>query len=415
MYDDVPTEHLEHEVTSLAGRLAAEMCRFLLMIAELDRREAWRSWGTRSCAHWLSWRCGIGLRTAHDQVRVAHLLRRLPLVTAAFERGELSYSKVRAITRVATPDNEADLVELGRNATASQLERVVRAAVVAATPPEQVANGRRLRISHGDLLGNLRARLLPDQLAVVEAAIDAAMAAMPVDDCSAEQPAAVRGADALVAICEAYLAAGHAAPSRPGEEHQQVVLHVDADVVAGRKAAPVEGSGLVLHPSTARRLACDAEVLVLFERDGRTIGAGRRSRTVSRRLRRALQRRSGGTCEWPGCDRKRHLQAHHVWHWEDGGPTELWNLANLCWTHHHAVHDLGFRVELGTDEVLRATRPDGREIGAAPPVPLGPVPADIDVADDAPVARFAGERIDLALAVDAVLGLRSRHVLAAGA
>lgn len=411
MYDELPTERLEHEVTSAAGRLAAETCRFLLLVAELDRREAWATWGSRSCAHWLSWRCGIGLRTAHDHVRVGHLLARLPLTVAAFERGELSYSKVRALTRIASPEIEAELVELARTATAAQLERIVSAAVVAATPPAEVAEHRGLHLRSEELLGQVRARLLPEQLAVVEAAVDASVAAMPVDECSAEQSLAVRRADALVAICEEYLSR-HEQVSRPGEDRQQLVLHVDADVVAGRKAAALEGSGLLLHPDTARRLACDCQVLVLFERDGVTIGAGRRTRTISKRMRRALQRRSRGMCEWPGCDHRWHLQAHHIWHWEDGGPTELGNLVNLCWTHHHAVHDRGFRV-CRDGGLLRAFRPDGTELHATAVVTAGPSHVPDDLAPDAPVARWAGERLDLGLAVDAVLGLRRQDRQAA--
>lgn len=110
--------------------------------------------------------------------------------------------------------------------------------------------------------------------------------------------------------------------------------------------------------ATARCSCCSSAT-------ARRVGAGRRARTINRRLRRALQRRSRGTCEWPRCVQRRHLQEHHLWHWEDGGPIELWNLTNLCWTHHHAVHDLRFRVVLD-EGVLRAFRPDGSELAAAP-------------------------------------------------
>ncbi|MDP9020154.1 MAG: DUF222 domain-containing protein [Actinomycetota bacterium] len=81
----------------------------------------------RSCAHWLNWKCGIDLATARQKVRVAHSLRQLPMTATAFAAGQLSYSKVRALTRVATPDNEADLLDLALTGTTSQLERIVRA------------------------------------------------------------------------------------------------------------------------------------------------------------------------------------------------------------------------------------------------------------------------------------------------
>lgn len=401
---EVTTERLEAEAVTLAGRMAAELCRFLLVLAELDRREAWKSWGCRSVVQWLSWRCGVSSRTAREHVRVAHGLRRLPRTTEAFARGELSYSKVRAITRLPAVDDEAELVELAREATAAQLDRVVGATLVAAADPGEVAALRRLVTRERDGLGELHARLLPEQLAVVDAAVAAAVERMPVDSGPAgPRPIAERRADALVVVCEAYLAE-HRPKTRPGCQRQQVVLHVDADVVAGRRPATVEGSGIALHPATARRLACDATVLALFEDGRRTLGGGRTVRLIGRRLRRALERRSGGACEWPGCDQRTYLDGHHIRHWEDGGPTEVANLALLCWWHHHAAHEGGCRVRLdGT--AVRAFAPDGAEVVAAPPVRCGGGPAPhLDAEPAGLVAGSAGERLDLGDAVTALLG-----------
>ena len=123
----MPLERLEAEITELAGHLAAAECRWLLLIAEFDRRDGHADWGCQTCAHWLSWHCGLDIRSAQERVRVAHALQELPLVIESFADGRLSYSKVRAITRVATPDNEAKLVDLALHATAAQLERSVRA------------------------------------------------------------------------------------------------------------------------------------------------------------------------------------------------------------------------------------------------------------------------------------------------
>ncbi|GAA3236080.1 hypothetical protein GCM10017691_34000 [Pseudonocardia petroleophila] len=94
---------LEDELLGLAGHLAAAQSRFLTLLAEFDDRAGWAGPGLRSCAHWLTWRIGMSLRTAHEHVRVAHALRRLPLIAAAFAQGRISYSKVRAITRVTVP------------------------------------------------------------------------------------------------------------------------------------------------------------------------------------------------------------------------------------------------------------------------------------------------------------------------
>ena len=127
MPETMPLERLEAEITELAGHLAAAECRWLLLIGEFDRRAGYESWGCRTCSHWLSWHCGLDLRAARERVRVARALEQLPLITGEFAAGKLSYSKVRALTRVATPANEADLAMIAEHATAAQVERTVRA------------------------------------------------------------------------------------------------------------------------------------------------------------------------------------------------------------------------------------------------------------------------------------------------
>ena len=111
----------------LAGTLAATESEFLLLVAELDDRGLWGRPGLRSAAHWLSWRLGMTLGAARERVRVGHALRQLPTIATAFSEGQLSYCKVRALTRVATPETESELLEIGLGATGAQCERVVRA------------------------------------------------------------------------------------------------------------------------------------------------------------------------------------------------------------------------------------------------------------------------------------------------
>src|SRR4051794_34104078 len=119
-------EALGDEIASLAAHMEAAMCRWLGLVAEYDASGAWADWGCRSCAEWLSYRCSSSITTARDHVRVARRLRELPLVRDAFSRAELSYSKVRALTRLEDVTREAELLELARYMTASQLERTVR-------------------------------------------------------------------------------------------------------------------------------------------------------------------------------------------------------------------------------------------------------------------------------------------------
>ena len=122
----LPTEHIEAEIERLAAGIAATSARWLLLVGEYDARDAWWSWGgVKSCAEWVAWRCSLTPRAAREQVRVARALRELPKTTEAFVAGELSYSKVRALSRVATPECEAGLIEIATHATAAQLERIV--------------------------------------------------------------------------------------------------------------------------------------------------------------------------------------------------------------------------------------------------------------------------------------------------
>lgn len=177
---EVPLEHLEHEICELSAHLSAAMCKWLLLVAEFDRREGWGHQGAKSCAQWLSWRCGLSLVSAREHLRVAQRLTELPVVRAAFSAGELSYSKVRAVARIATPATEAPLVELARHATAAHMDRIARARRSVATGDEEDEARRRHEARHvhwfwdedGSLV--LTARLGPDEGALLLQALDAA-------------------------------------------------------------------------------------------------------------------------------------------------------------------------------------------------------------------------------------------------
>ena len=135
--DDYPTDaerqaraaslkELEAQITELAGHLNAANYRFLKLLAEFDRREGWAGVAIQSCAHWLNWKCGLDMGAARQKVRVAHALEKLPNIAAAMERGQISYAKVRAITRVACPATEDYLLNIALHGTAHHVETLVR-------------------------------------------------------------------------------------------------------------------------------------------------------------------------------------------------------------------------------------------------------------------------------------------------
>lgn len=394
------TEVLEHEAATLAGQIAAATCRFLLVVGELDERRAWAQWSCKSMAHWLSWRCSLAEQTARDQVRVARRMRELPVITAAFGRGELSYSKVRALVRVATPESDGDLAELARTATAAQLERIIRATAVAMTDPAQREELRGLWSgTDAEGMGEVRARVRVDELAIVDTAI---AQALPGDGVSAETPVAPRRAEALVRICESYLAYGD--HSRRGSDRNNVVIHVEADE-SGVTTAQTD-AGTPVHAETARRLCCDARVEGMLGVLGIPVSTGRANRTPNRKQRRAVRKRDGGRCRWVGCTESVYVEAHHVRQWTDGGPTDLDNLVSLCWHHHHLVHEGGWSITFEAN-VLGCYRPDGTELVDPAPVTVLP-PLDIVVDDERIVPRWDGDHLDLAACVDATLSMLRR-------
>jgi hypothetical protein len=337
------------------------------------------------------------------------------MVREAFSRGELSYCKVRALTRVATPATEAGLLEIARHATGAQLEKLVRgyAGALSATlgAAQRAIEGRYLRWNWEDD-GSLRleARLPADDGAVVLNALRAAEAErsdgeMPEEPMLAS-PAGARRADALVELAKLSSAAGAGSGGANGCE---LTVHVDAETLAADevKERCHLADGPTLSPETVRRLGCDAGVVRIIERDGRPLTVSRRTRTIPPALRRALRSRDAG-CRFPGCTHERFLHAHHIRHWAKGGPTTLENLVQLCSYHHRLVHEGGFRVESSGRGAVRFRRPDGRVVAPAPECRSVRGPAlgeqhrarGIEVDQNTCRPLSAGDRLDYGLAVE---------------
>jgi hypothetical protein len=427
-------EQLGEEIAELSAHLEAATARLLRLIREFDARKGWNT-GFRSCAEWLSWRVGLDPGAAREKVRVARALGELPQLAAALGRGELSYAKLRALTRVATPETEAQLLVVGRVGTAAHVERIVRGwRRVDRLAEAQEANRRHTSRSLAvyrdeDGMVVVRGRLEPEAGALLLRALEAAREALyqptrgagaaPPADPTAEAPTgAQRQADALTLLAETALHRG-LDPGPPSERYQ-VVVHVDAPVLADpdQPGQSVLEDGAHVSAETSRRLACDASrVEMRHDADGHVLEVGRRTRTISPALQRALLHRDRG-CRFPGCG-LRFCQGHHLRHWANGGPTTLANLALLCRRHHRAVHEEGFQVERGADGELRFRRPDGRSLAAVPPpvaVPADPVEAlrachraqglVIDARTACP--SWLGERLDLGWAISVLHPLATR-------
>jgi len=394
-------DRLGDEIAELSAHLDAATARLLDLIREFDAREGWNT-GFRSCAAWLSWRVGLDVGAARERVRVARALATLPRLAAALARGELSYAKVRALTRVATPATEERLLAVGRAGTADHVERIVRGwrRVDRQAEARETTRRHTSRALHvyqdEDGMVTLRGRLAPEVGALLVQALSAARETLYQrarwNDAEAEPPTmAQQQADALALLAETALHHG-IDPGAPAERYQ-VVVHVDAPALADPNEPGQSGleDGTHVPAETARRLACDASRVVMrHARDGRVVEVAARTRTIPPALRRALHHRDRG-CRFPGCG-LRFGQGHHIRHWAQGGPTTLSNLATLCRRHHRAVHEEGYQLDREPDGALRFRRPDGR------PLPEAPRPAE--VLDD-PVTVLRGRHDAEGLVIDA--------------
>lgn len=391
-FDDADAlEELDDQIATLAAHIHAATHRLLTLIAEFDRRRGWELGGHRSCAHWLSYRTGIDMGAAREKVRAARALEELPETSASMARGELSFSKVRALTRVATSENEGDLVELARGTTAAQLERMVRAFNRGTRQEEadldRIRHERRCFSVFPDEDGMyvVNGRLPAEVGALLMRAVEAASDALFREEAGADSDkrAAQRRADALGLLAERAMAAGfeNGPVSGTRAARYQVVLHVEPETLegpivpvgagetSGNRAARSElEDGTHVSAETSRRISCDCGVVRVthdpggagpadpfghptnptapsFHRtpDTSILSVGRRTRTIPPSIRRALEVRDRG-CRFPGCG-SRFTDAHHVQHWADGGETSLDNCLLLCRHHHRLVHEGGWRVD----------------------------------------------------------------------
>ena len=372
------SEALESEVAVLAAQIDAAEHRLLALIRELERRQHHRHHGLGSLATWLGWRIGLGAVAAREKVRVAKALGDLPHIDAALSRGEVSYSKVRAMTRVATPENEQKLLVMAQHATAAQLERICRG-VEQVTSTSSDTEGRwvrLLRCKNGMM--RLEARLHADEAALVMKAVDLArgedVSAEAEADVSAEARKPASGPDALLRVADAFIA-GQRPEGRPGGERHHIVVCVREDALMPEGvAAEVADAPVHVPPETLRRLACDASLTrVTTDPDGTPLDVGRKTRTVPPAMRRALLVRDK-CCRFPGCDNRKWLDAHHIEHWMRGGATARDNLVLLCPTHHRLVHEGGFGLRRDDTGAIVFTRPDGSEVRAEEMRAVGELP-----------------------------------------
>ena len=439
----MPLEHLEARICQGAANLTAAEGVWLQDVAEFDRRRGWAAWGMVSCAAWLAWHVGIDSRAAREKVRVAHALVEFPLFAQAVISGRLTYSKARAITRIANQFNAPELLDLAVASTSHQLERFVaafrRADAQVADADQRAFDARSVYISTTDAVTEIVVRM-PVEMG---RALIAAIGQFTVDEPGVALSA--RRADALIGLAEhavatlghahtdepRYLATVHLSPDSFGPEpgafspdsgdagtpcrcdrqsrREDLLASLGAGSGGSRGCCVGEGDGVAdllanvpLH--SARRMLCEAAIeALLVGPDGNPMRLGRLSRVARRRLKRALLLRDGG-CRVPGCTHRGWLDAHHLVHWLEGGDTDVDNLVLLCRFHHRWVHEDSWTIVGNPGGQLSFHSPDGRVLPAFPPVAVG----DATVITHSPAvddgrSRWAGDSMNLGYVVGVVL------------
>ena len=354
-------ETLRGRLDDAVAAVAAASAETLRWVALYDQRTWWARDGATSMSSWLSARHGLAWGTAREWVRVARALRELPRIGEAFARGRLSWDQVRPLTKFVTAQTEDRWVERSVEMSPSALWREAgRHERVRARDERQAHRARYLSLwwdPQSPFL-YLQGRLGREQGAALQAALEKRWEEVVVPD-EPHDPAEARMADALV-----ELVTGGTSEDAP---RASLVVHAEASALTGEE--PSRGpwlseteEGTRLPSEAVRRLACDSRIEWVLEGAGGVVGIGRRGRSVPEPLLRVLRQRDEGVCRFPGCGRRRWLQAHHLRHWAGGGPTDLDNLVLLCHAHHRLLHEGGWRTSGHPGRDLRFHDPRGRPL-----------------------------------------------------
>ncbi|OBF05471.1 hypothetical protein A5730_01465 [Mycobacterium sp. ACS4054] len=378
---------LFEELAELTGQRNAIDGRIVEIVAEIDRDELCGVTGARSVRALVAWKAGLSSANAHAVTTVARRLEEFPRCAQGMREGRLSLDQVGVIAARAGEGSDGHYAELARVATVNQLRTAIKLEPRPDQEPRREPEHSFTKTST-EQGSCYRITLPPPDAAKFDAALQSHRDALIAEWKHDRAGGASESAPPLPGTVEAFMRLVEAgwdaeAARRPHGQHTTVVVHVDAE-----KRSAALHLGPLLTDAERRYLTCDATGEVWLERQGEVIGAGRATRLISRRLRRALEHRQP-SCAVPGCGATRGLHAHHIRHWEDGGPTELANLLLLC-PYHHRLHHSGGITIVGPAHDVTVTDGAGRTLspGSLARPPTKPRPAV------APCPGPTGERAD---------------------
>ena len=388
---DERVDVLFEELSELAGQRNAIDGRIVEIVAELDRDELWGATGARSVAALVAWKTGSSSANAATIATVAHRLQEFPRCAQGMREGRLSLDQVGVIAGRAADGSDEHYAELARCATVNQLRTAVKLEP-RPEPDPRPRPQRSITKTTDEQFTCWRIKLPHAEAAKFDAALashrDALIAEWKLDHedrgrASDHRPPLPTTGEAFMRLVEAGWDAEVARAARTGITPPWS-MHLD---VKERTAALHLGP--LLSESDRQYLSCDATCEVWFERDGEVIGAGRATRPINRRLRRALEHRHP-TCAVPGCGATRGLHAHHIRHWAKPPPS----CPTWCWCcpYHHRLHHRGSITITGPPDHLTVTDSGGRELsaGSLARPPNRPPPASHRAPDPSVSARTGG-------------------------
>ncbi len=375
---DESSELLLEKIKSLNLRLSSGLANKIELLVQFDELEGWRSLGYQHCVAWISSELGISAQLGWEYLRVARKLRKLPLMRSLFEEGELTWSKVRLLTRVASDRNEHLLCDASLNACVSDVERICNDyRWNGSDEKEEKSEKERARKQFearsltwreaADGNTTIFLTLPAEQAKVFLNSIEYSRSKMERSEHSLSQ----KRADAAVLMAEDNFQT--ASRDVSCADRYQVVVSVDsadlassvctestdfsvndekseaADLVDSSiheiptKRPKVMGSSTIPR-ETARRIACDCTLSTIINRKGEPTDIGRKARVWPAAMARTIKLRDQH-CQFPGCSQTRHLQIHHIQHWSDGGSTSVENGCCLCAYHHTLVHEGGYEIK----------------------------------------------------------------------
>ncbi|WP_071285691.1 HNH endonuclease signature motif containing protein [Mycolicibacterium llatzerense] len=351
------------EIGELTGQRNAIDARLVEIAAEIDRDGLWGATGARSMVSLVAWKTGASPRNAEVLVAVAHRLEEFPRCAEAMREGRLSLDQVGVVAEHAADGSDEHYAQFAASATVTQLRTAVKLEPRPEPEPKPEPERSIKKTTHDDGSTTYTIRLPKLEAAKFDAALASHQDALVADwkrdhenddRVSEEAPPFPNQVDGFMSLVESGWDSDVA--RRPHGRHTTVVVHLDLD----HDSAAALHLGSVLTDDERRLLSCDATCEVWLERHGQPIGAGRSTRAISRRLRRALEHRDR-CCVVPGCGATRGLHAHHIIHWENGGLTELHNLVLVC-PYHHRLHHRGGITITGPADRLVVTDSAGSEL-----------------------------------------------------